>query len=138
MDVYDYFDQFQRLCESRSLDWTGVTFAALEGTDDLRGRLTGLLTFEVGGDVTAYLKVNEVIEIIDNKPIRIEYGYFLIIDRTELWGEELDLSHEPPIHRHGRYHERMESEGITFAAAVDLAWNDVAEHLERLAQADTS
>lgn len=130
MDVWDYFDRFQREFEHRSLVATEhFSMVELAGSNGTRGRIFGNLLFELE-EVDAFLRVGEIVEIRGNHGVRTEYGYFLIIDSVEWGGWERDLSHEPAVHRHIKQHERVEADEISFATALDFAWHDVSTYLE--------
>src|SRR6185312_13137270 len=96
--------------EKRSLVATdGFSMAELAGSGGRRGRIFGNLLFDLE-DITAYLRVGEIVEVRGTHAVRIEYGYFLIIDEVEWSGWECDLSHEPPVHGHIKNHVPVEAD----------------------------
>jgi hypothetical protein len=131
VDVWTYFQQREKECRELSLEPIGDfndMIAAEAGSAGRRGRIFG--AFALTED--AYIQVSEVVVVEDDHMHREEYGYFLIIDNNEVWGEERDLSHDPAVHRHiGPDHAREPSEPIAFRAAVERAWASVTEHYER-------
>jgi hypothetical protein len=131
VNVFDYFDRLERACARLSLHCDDLTCAALEGSNDRQGRILGYLTFEVDEDVEACLYVSERVVIgDDDQPNVFEYSYYLVIDKVEQWGWEIDLSHDPPVHRHTREHaERLAAKRVSLTDMIDQAWNDVSDYV---------
>jgi hypothetical protein len=132
VDVWTYFAQREREVKELSLVpradfWDGV--AAELGSNDQRGRIFDAYHLMEG----AYISIHEVIVVIDDSHIhREEYGYFLIIDGAEVWGEERDPTHDPAVHRHSRGHVREDSEPISFKDFVERAWDEVTTWQEEI------
>jgi hypothetical protein len=133
VDVWTYFEQRERECESLSLVPDGhyaETVSEEVGSDGMRGRVFG--RFWMMDDPPAYLAVSEVVVVTENDVIhREEYGYFLVIDGEEVRGWERDLSHDPAVHRHtGPGHDREDTaEPIAFRDAVEIAWEEITRRL---------
>lgn len=130
MNVWDYFHQRERELAELSLApepdfWHGV--AEEEGSDGQHGKM--LLTATLAEN--AYLGISETVEVVDDHVHRIDYAYFLVIDGEEVWGEERDPTHDPPVHGHyGPDHARVASEGISFRAAAERAWEEITRRAE--------
>jgi hypothetical protein len=125
MDVWEYFAQREAEARALSLGWNG-DFWDMVGAEagDKRGRLFGQFILSP----RAFLAVNEIVVVVGNHVHREEYGYFLIIDGAEAWGEERDLSHHPAVHRHtSAAHVREDGTPISFRAAVEAAWREVSQ-----------
>jgi hypothetical protein len=124
-DIWTYFAQREREFADLSLfpeAPIGELFGEEAGSDGQRGTMFGRLRLTE----RSYLAVYETVVVVDDHIHREEYGYFLIVDGVEVWGEERDLSHDPPVHRHVEGHVREDSEPIAFRAAVKCAWEDVS------------
>jgi hypothetical protein len=125
VDVWTYFHQRERECDDLSLVpfgdfWDMV--AAEEGSEDKRGRIFG--AFALTDEIV--LHVSEVVVVENGHVHREEYGYYLVHNGIEVWGYERDLSHDPAVHRHvGSDHAHESAERISFAAVVELAWDEV-------------
>lgn len=129
MDIWAYFAQREREFEELSiaLDRSFSLFAEEEESNGKRGRVFG----PVWLTEDAYIKIHEVVVVQNSHVHREEYGYFLIIDEEEIWGEERDPTHNPPVHRHVRGHKREPSEPISFKDFVERAWAEVTRYHER-------
>lgn len=137
MTVWDYFDRVMRECDDRSLRGDALIFSAMDETGDQVGRILGQLTFDVGENVVAQLHVTERVRIEDGRPVVFEYAYFLIVDGVEFWGWEIDLSHDPPVHRHIRNHERrLDADVVNLPQMIDQAWTDVSDYVRQLEEAE--
>ena len=126
MDIWEYF--LQKEAEYNSLGLrpdraVDELFTALEGYGDRRGRVFGNLWLTDD----AFLSVSELVEIVNRRYARrIEYGYFLVIDGIDVFGEERDLSHDPAVHRHTEGHtKRVSSNPISFKKVVATAWKEI-------------
>jgi hypothetical protein len=98
----------------------------LAGSGDSRGRI--LTTFHLTDD--AYLAVSETVVVQGRHIHREEYAYFLVIDGEEIWGEERDPTHDPPVHRHtGEGHDREDSVAVSFKEATEWAWDEVTRRM---------
>ena len=126
MDIWDYFDQWQRQCEASSLPSDTSYYAmcaALTGSD-LQGRIFGRLVISD----RAFLSVSERIVIEDGRPHREEYSYYLVLDDEEVWGRDRDPTHVPPEHGHeGEEHDWIDAGAASFQEVIDLAWETVTE-----------
>jgi hypothetical protein len=125
VDVFTYFEQKERETRDLSLvpDGEFARMCAAE-VGDTRGRIFGRFWLTDN----AYVQINESVVVQGHHIHREEYGYFLIIDSDEVWGEERDLSHAPAVHKHtGPDHVRGDSESISFRAFVEQAWHLVYE-----------
>jgi hypothetical protein len=92
--------------------------------DDAHGLILG--RYEIGE--TAIIEVTEVVEIIDgNRPHRISYSYYLVVNGMEEFARERDPSHHPAVHGHGRYHKWEPAEPINFAQFVKDSWGRVSD-----------
>jgi hypothetical protein len=105
----------------------GQMFTEEAGSSGKRGRIFG----RVWLTETIYLAIHEVVVVVDGHVHREEYGYYLIDNGEEVWGEERDLSHDPPVHRHTEGHIREDAEPITFKAVVEKAWDEVSRRKEQ-------
>lgn len=125
MDVWDYFERHQR--EARDLGLTESDnfppqFVAKQG-DDVHGLILG--RYDIGE--TAIIEVTEVVEIIDgNRPHRVRYSYYLVVNGAEEFARERDPSHSPAVHGHGRYHKWEPADPISFAQFVKDSWERVS------------
>lgn len=124
MDVWEYFGQRERDFDDMSLDGRNVQFFAENDSRDQRGHMLGHVYF----DGSAYLDIHERIEVKagGNGIRRTDYAYFLIIDGLEVWGEERDPTHNPPVHRHIDGHEREDATPISFRAVCEKAWRSIS------------
>jgi len=127
VNVWDYFDQWQRQCEANSLPSDSSyndMCAAFAGSDENMGRIFGRLVISE----RAYLSVSERVVIGDGRAYREEYSYYLIVDDEEVFGRDRDLTHVPPEHGHeGEGHEWIETGPVSFQEVIDLAWERVTE-----------
>lgn len=136
MDVWDYFDRVERECDDRSLRGVEMTYSAVKGSNDQEGRILGALSFELDDVCTALLHVAERVRIEDDRPNVFEYAYFLVVDGVEFGGWEIDLSHDPAVHRHTRDHrESLEAEPTTLPRMIDWAWVQVSDYVRQLQEA---
>ena len=71
-------------------------FGEEEGPDRRRGRMFGRVHLAEH----VYLAIHEVVVVVNDHVHREEYGYFLVIEGEEVWGEERDPTHDPAVHRH--------------------------------------
>ncbi|HEX5174598.1 MAG TPA: hypothetical protein VFV91_10705 [Gaiellaceae bacterium] len=129
MDIWEYFTQREQQVRELSLYPTGDFWggcAAEAGSNDLRGRIFD--AYHLMGGV--FLHVHEVVVVEGNHVHREEYGYFLVIDGEEIWGEERDPTHDPAVHRHSTGHVREDSEPISFKEAAERAWDEVSRRME--------
>jgi hypothetical protein len=77
----------------------------------------------------AYLKVYELVEVVDRRYIRrFQYAYVLIIDRAHAHSWELDPTHyEMPVHEHvGPLRVRREAQPVSFKQALLVCWKLVS------------
>lgn len=66
--------------------------------------------------------------IVEGQAVIAKYAYYLIVDGAEAWGEDKDPSHEVAVHGHvGAGHDRVPSDGVTLAEALERAWTDASE-----------
>jgi hypothetical protein len=125
VDIWTYFAQRERDFAELSLfpdSGPGAMFTEEAGSNGKRGRIFGRLWLAE----TIYLAIHETAVVVDDHVHREEYGYYLVADGEEVWGEERDLSHDPPVHRHIEGHVRADAEPISFKAAVAKAWEEVS------------
>jgi hypothetical protein len=126
VDVWDYFERHKR--EARSLGLTESDnlppqFVAKQD-DDARGLILG--RYDIGA--TAIIEVKEIVTIIDgNRPHRVRYSYYLVVNGVEEFARERDPSHYPAVHGHGRYHKWEPAEPISFMDFVKQAWDRVTD-----------
>lgn len=127
MDVWDYFDQWQRQCEDNSLPSDSSyndMCVAFAGSDDKMGRIFGRLVISE----RAYLIVSERVVIGGRQAYREEYSYYLVVDDQEIFGRDRDPTHDPPDHGHeGEDHEWVDTGAVSFQDAINLAWERVTE-----------
>lgn len=95
-----------------------TAYAALEGSDDKRGRVFGRLILSD----RAFISMAEVVVVENSHVHREEYAYYLIIDEAEVFARDRDPDHDPQEHGHGPGHIRVEAGSISFKAFVEEAW----------------
>jgi hypothetical protein len=126
LDVWTYFQQREREFDELSLapaPGIGPMFVEEVGSEGQRGRIFGAVSLLED----AYLAISERVVVRSGHIHREEYAYFLVINETEVWGYERDLSHDPEVHKHvGADHRRANAEPISFKAVVELAWEEVS------------
>jgi hypothetical protein len=124
VEIYEYFHQKEREVSEVSLVpeinfWRMVS--EQEGSNGKRGTVLGNFLLSE----RAYLAIYELVQVLNNHATREAYAYYLIIDGEEIWGEERDPSHDPPVHRHTTGHRTLPSEPISLKSAASRAWDDV-------------
>ncbi len=124
-DFFEYEEQRRRECDDLGLPHDELTFWLEPNTG--YGQVHGPIHLLSTPTIEARLDIRELVLIEDGHARRVEYGYFLIINREEIWGHERDPAHVGiEVHKHTRRHrDRIPSERITFQAAVQLAWDHV-------------
>lgn len=122
MDVWTYFHQkeaeFRDRCGYVPED---ASYEEDEGSEGQSGAVRARLWLQDD----AYLDVYEAVEVVDGSHIhRTTYSYALVVDGVHEHGWERDPTHpEMPIHEHdGDGRTRLPGERVTFAEAVELAW----------------
>jgi hypothetical protein len=118
-DVWEYFEQKQTEYTKLGLRLEGE-FRALEGSNDQRGMILGVLHLSE----RARVHVHEIVLADPHRIRRLRYSYFLVVDgHGEILGYERDPTHEPAEHRHLSDHTNEAWPRVTFREAIEDFWN---------------
>lgn len=75
---------------------------------------------------SAFVAVNELVQMRGGGATRVRFAYFLVIDGDEVGGYERSPTHNPSEHRHcGPDHKRQPAPAISFKDALHEAWDMV-------------
>jgi hypothetical protein len=120
----DYFGEVLRAVEDYGLEFEpGCEMVKLRTDPEHRGRIRG----RVGLTSRTFLAISEQIELRDGVPVRLSYSYYLVIDGIDVWGHDNDPGHDPPIHRHGRQHERYPDHERMLREILEKGWETAGE-----------
>jgi hypothetical protein len=131
VDIWDYFERHKRECRTLGLvesDNFPMQYVAKKGCNDTRGLVLG--RYDLGE--TAIISVREIVEIVNgNRPHRIRYSYYLVVNGFEEFARERDPSHYPAVHGHGRFHKWQPADPISFVQFVRTSWDRVTDIAEQ-------
>jgi hypothetical protein len=92
--------------------------------DGRAGIISARIPLRAGADVHVF----ERVVVNDKGDVAIvRYSYFLVVEREEIRGYELDPTHDPAVHRHVEGHRREPCERMTLRSAVEDFWTILAE-----------
>jgi Family of unknown function (DUF6516) len=124
--IYDYFEQLRP--KYKTLSSGGVSDADLDVMFQARrDGQGGLIDAILHLDENAFIHVFERVELVDGRPHRLRYSYYLIVDGAERRGYDRDPTHEPAEHRHGEGHEMEPWEAVSFDEVAEEFWDILSQ-----------